>query len=78
MIRIHYNIIVESTLNYNFDREFKKATSAKGNFLMPENEYEICAFTVNLLDGIDDNKIKIVELLKNHFDRAFCPNFSGN
>ena len=66
--KLIYNIIVESTLNYNFDREFKKATSAKGNFLMPENEYEICAFTVNLLDGIDDNKIKIVELLKNHFD----------
>lgn len=61
-----YNIVAECIVSYNFDKEFRAATSSS-KFFMPEEPEKIVPFVFILLSNIDDKKIDIVNFVDDYF-----------
>lgn len=64
-----YNYLAVSVLNYNFLKDYKKAASVDGQFLVPESKEQNIAFCFCLLNSIDARKINITSLIDNHFSK---------
>lgn len=67
-----YNLMATCLTGFNFDKEWKKATSAGKELVMPLDEQRQIAFVFCMLNGIDDKKININEILQKYFSSDDC------
>ena len=57
-------------VNFNFEKEWKLATSKLGTLLMPEEPHRFVAFVFALLNFIDDKRISASDLLSKYFAKS--------
>lgn len=68
-----FDAIKECMINFNFEKEFKEATSKLGFLSVPEEPHKFIAFTFSLLNFLDDKKISASDLLSKHFSKTEDP-----
>ena len=66
--RAVYNLIAECMANFDFDKEFKQATSTY-NFILPDDPKKLVAFVFCLFNCLDDKKININDLLMKYYSK---------
>ena len=62
-----FELIKECMINFNFDKEWKLATSKIGVLIPPEEPHKFIAFVFAMLNCMDDKKISASELLSKYF-----------
>ncbi len=67
-----YNLMAACLVGFNFEREWKLATSKGKDLALPIDERKNIAFVFCMLNGIDDNKININEVLQKYFSGDDC------
>lgn len=65
-----FELVKECMINFNFDREWKKATSKIGTMLPPDEPHKFVAFVFSMLNCMDDKKISASELLSKYFTKS--------
>ena len=65
-----FEYVKECMINFNFDREWKLATTKVGYMLPPEEPHKFVAFVFSLLNCMDDKKISASELLSRYFSKS--------
>ena len=65
-----FELVKQSMVNFNFDKEWKLATAKVGYMLPPEEPYKFIAFVFSLLNCIDDKKLNTSELLSRYFSKS--------
>ena len=68
-----FEVIKECMINFNFEKEFKTASSKAGHLNPPEDKHKFVAFAFSLLNYLDDKKISASELLSNSFSKSENP-----
>ena len=66
--RAVYNLIAECMANFDFDKEYRQATSTY-NFMLPEDPKKLVAFVFCLFNCLDDKKININDLLMKYYSK---------
>lgn len=64
-----YNLLIEYVIPFNYEHEFKLASSAEGCFFMPKEPEKIAPFVFLLLSNIDDKNVDILRLLEKNFSQ---------
>lgn len=65
-----FNVIKECMINFNFENEWKMATSKIGYLLPPEESHKFVAFVFAILNLIDDKKISASDFLSKYFSKS--------
>lgn len=65
-----FDVIKECMINFNFEREWKSATSKVGYLLPPEESHRFIAFVFAILNLIDDKKISASDFLSKYFSKT--------
>lgn len=65
-----FDLIKECMINFNFEMEWKKATSKIGYLLPPDEVHKFIAFAFTLLNCLDDKKLSASELLSKCFSKS--------
>ncbi len=68
-----FNLIKECMVNFNFDAEWKRATTKAGCLNPPEETYKFVAFVFAVLNCVDDKKISASDLLSKYFTKTENP-----
>lgn len=68
-----FEYVKSCMINFNFDREWKVATSKIGVMLPPEEPHKFVAFVFSVLNCMDDKKISASELLSRYFTKSESP-----
>lgn len=67
-----YNLMAACLAGFNFEHEWKLATSKGRELVLPIEDRKCIAFIFCMLNAIDDNKININEMLQKHFSSDDC------
>lgn len=67
-----YNLMATCLSGFNFDKEWKMATTQGKELVLPMEEKKAIAFVFCLLNAIDDKKININEVLQKYFSCDDC------
>lgn len=65
-----FDVVKECMINFNFEREWRTATSKVGYLLPPEESHRFIAFVFAILNLIDDKKISASDFLSKYFSKT--------
>lgn len=68
-----FDEIKECMINFNFEKEFRAATSKAGYLYAPEEAHKFIAFTFSLLNYLDDKKLSASDLLSRYYSKTEDP-----
>ncbi len=68
-----FDAIKECMINFNFEKEFRMATSKVGYLYAPEEPHKFIAFTFSLLNFLDDKKLSASDLLSRYYSKTEDP-----
>ncbi len=67
-----YNLMATCLAGFNFEKEYKLATSKGRELVIPTGNAKVIAFVFCMLNAIDDKKLNINEILQNYFSGDDC------
>lgn len=65
-----FDAIKECMINFNFEKEFRTATSKIGYLTAPEDPHKFIAFAFSLLNFLDDKKLSASDLLSKYYSKT--------
>lgn len=68
-----FDAIKQSMINFNFEKEFRTATSKVGYLYAPEDPHKFIAFAFSLLNFMDDKKLSASDLLSKYYSKTEDP-----
>lgn len=68
-----FDAIKECMINFNFEKEFRLATTKQGYLYAPEDPHKFIAFTFSLLNYMDDKKLSASDLLSKYYAKSENP-----
>ena len=65
-----FNVIKECMINFNFENEWRMATSKVGYLMPPEESHRFVAFVFAILNLLDDKKFGASDFLSKYFSKS--------